>query len=91
MLSEFFKSVYFNAILAALAAFFAILQEVMIGTALPFINIFLLGAAVGVCFSWAAEALKMVFIEGSPYSWKNVLYGGGVGISAALVFALLML
>ena len=46
MLSEFFRSVYFNAILAALAAFFAIFQEVMIGTVLQFINIFLLGAAV---------------------------------------------
>lgn len=91
MLSEFFKSVYFNAILAALAPFFAILQEVMIGTALPFINIFLLGAAVGVCFSWVAEVIKMLCFDDSPYSWKNVLYGGGVGITAALVFALLML
>ena len=91
MLSKFFKSVYFNAVLAVLAAFFAILQEVLIGTALPFINFFLLGALVGVCFSWAAEALKMVFIEGSPYSWKKVLYGGIVGIVAALVFALIML
>ena len=90
MFKNFFKSVYFNEVLAVIAAILAILQEVMLGTVLPFINIFLLGASVGICFSWAAEALKMVFIEGSPYSWSKVGYGAIAGILAALIVAILV-
>ena len=93
MISDFFKSVYFNAILATIAAFFTVFQEVLLGTAVPFLNIFAGAAAIAVCLSWGAEVIKVLCFDKSPYqySWKSVLYGGGVGIVAALIFALILL
>ena len=91
MLSNFFKSVYFNMTLAVLAAFFAIFQEVAIGSLLTFLSAFFFGSLVGVGFSWIAEAIKSICLEDTPYLWKNVIYGGLVGILASLIFAIVML
>jgi hypothetical protein len=91
MLTKFFKSVYFNVTLAVLAAFFAVFQEVAIGTVMPFLNIFLLSAFAGVSFSWMGEAIKILFFEGFGYSWKNVIYGGVFGILVALLSSIIML
>ena len=91
MLTKFFKSVYFNVTLAVLAAFFAVFQEVAIGTVVPFLNIFLLSAFAGVCFSWMGEAIKILFFEGFDYAWKTVIYGAVFGIIVALLSSIIML
>lgn len=91
MLTKFFKSVYFNVTLAVLAAFFAVFQEVAIGTVMPFLNIFLLSALAGVGFSWMGEAIKILCFEGFRYSWKSVIYGAVFGIIVALLSSIILL
>ena len=90
MLTKFFESVYFNIVLAVLAAFFAVAQEVMIGTAVPFLNIFILAACAGVGFSWAAQVIKFLVMK-LPFNWGHVGYGAIAGIVVALITALIML
>lgn len=88
MLSKFFKSIYFNAIMSVIGAFIVIIQEVNIGTAatLPFFNLFAFGAVSAAAFSWGVEVCKAVFFDGIAFTWKKALVGSIVGIVAAIIF-----
>ena len=89
----FSKSWILNAIVAMLAAFFGIMQEVWLGTPLYFLSAFAAGAVYGLCLSVCVELARGVFCE-VDYNeeWKgmlkNVCIGGVFGIIVALVMAL---
>ena len=88
-MKKFFESVYFNVILAVLAAVLIIMQEVWIGTPIVFLNSFVLGTCAAVGFSWAGEVIKL--IAGGSFVWKRTIPGIIVGVIAALVTTLLVL
>lgn len=91
---KFLQSVYFNVILAVVAAVMAVMQEVWIGTSIVFINNFALAGLAGIGFSIAAEILKIVFFHGGvqrKFNTKQVLIGCGFGVVAALITVLLVL
>jgi hypothetical protein len=86
---KYFESWIFNTILAVLAAFFAIMQEVWIDNILPFINFFLMGSAAAICLSLGAEIIKKVFVD-HVWSNKDWITGAIYGIIVALVLALVV-
>ena len=81
------KKWIFNAILAAIAAVFAILQEKWLGTSLTLIESVGFGTLLGLGMSIVAEMSKKVFVEW-PWSWKAVGTGAIFGLSAAIITAL---
>lgn len=88
-MKKFFQSVYFNIVLAVLAAVLIIVQEFCLATALPFINLFALGALAGVCFSFGAEILKQIFVkEDGKFNYKDFGIGCAFGVVAAFIVAL---
>ena len=90
---KFLQSIYFNVILAVVAAVMAVMQEVWIGTPMVFINSFALAGLAGIGFSVAAEIMKIVFFHGGvprKFNTKQVLVGCGFGVVAALITALLV-
>ena len=79
---KFFDSVYFTLIVAAIFAFFGVMQEVWLGSPAPFINLFAFGAIAGFIVSALIEGIKtLVFRHG--FSWKNV----GIATVGAMVVA----
>ena len=78
-----------SIIVAVLAAFFSIMQEVWIGNALPFVNAVAMGSCAGICLAFCVEIIKKVFSE-LQWSWYNVIYGSACGIVAAFIIALLV-
>lgn len=89
-MKKFFVSLWFNALLAVLAAVLIIMQEVWIGTALVFLPLFALGSAAGLGFSWIAEVIKYIVNNENGYQWKRMIPGAILGVIAALVTALLV-
>ena len=89
MFKNFLESYWFNVIFAVLAGFFAVMQEVWIGAALPFINVALLVVLVAVGISICAEIVKMICFPRS-FSWKKVLIGGAAGSVVGLITLLLV-
>ena len=89
MFKNFLESYWFNVIFAVLAGFFAVMQEVWIGAALPFINVASLVVLVAVGISICAEIVKMICFPRN-FSWKKVLIGGAAGIVVGLITLLLV-
>ncbi len=87
-MKKFFESVYFNVVLALLAAILIIMQEVWIGTDMEWLNSFLYGSAAAFGFSWAAQVIKYLVFE-TKFAWKHVWIGTGAGVIAALIVALI--
>ena len=85
---KFFKSFYFNAVLAVLAAVLIIMQEVWLGTPPAFINGFAMGGIAGIGFSIIAGVVQ--FFMNAGFNKKFILIGSAVGIVAALVTMLLI-
>lgn len=91
---KFLQSVYFNVLLAVVAAVLGIMQEVWIGTSMTFLSSFALGGAIGIGFSLIAETAKIIFFNGGvqrKFNTKEVLIGCGFGVAAALITVLLVL
>ncbi len=89
MFKRFIEGKWFNIVLAVLAAVLIIMQEVWIGTELVFLPLLALGVAASFGFSWSASVLSFLFYH-TPFKWKNIWLGFGVGAVAALVTALLV-
>lgn len=90
MFKKFLQSYWFNLILAALAGFFAVMQEVWIGgIAVPIINVMVYVVLVAFGLSICAEMIKMVCYR-SVFSWKKILIGGIAGTVVGLVTLLLV-
>lgn len=89
-MKKFFASIYFDVILAVLAAVLIIMQEVWIGSTVAFFNGFAMGGIAGLGFVLVAEVIKM-FVFGGGFNWKNVCIATACGLVAALVTALLVL
>lgn len=89
MFKRFIQSKWFNIVLALLAAVLVIMQEVWIGTELVFLPLFALGVAAAFGFSCIASVVNFIAYQ-SPFNWKNILLGFGVGSVAALVTVLLV-
>ena len=87
-MKDFFNSVWFNIIIAALTGFFAVMQEVWIGTDVPAINLFVLGALASCGMSWGASVINFLITRGK-FNWKNIGIGAAVGIAVTLVTLLL--
>ena len=73
-----------NAIFAALAAVFSILQEIWIGTEPKFLAFLALGSACGIALSFCVEMAKSVFWE-HKWSWNDVITGGAIGVFVAVI------
>lgn len=76
-----------NAIVAAIAAVFAILQEKWIGTPLSPIGAVSFGTLIGLGMSLVVEMAKKVFVE-CAWSWRAVGIGGLFGLAWAIITAL---
>lgn len=90
MFRKFIDSYWFNALLAALAAFFAVMQEVWIGTDLAFAGLFPLAGLAGIGLSFGATILSCVLYH-SKFDWKNIIIGAVVGVVVALITTLCVL
>ena len=88
-MEKFFKSVWFNIVLAVLAAVLIIMQEVWIGAPILILNVITLGICAGIGFSLSAEVIKLLFF-GGPFSGKNAIIGSILGIIAAIVTGLII-
>ena len=87
----FSKSWFVNAIVAVLAAFFGIMQEVWLGTPLCFLNAFAVGATYGISLSICVELARGVFCEVDfPNEWKHMLVNVGLGSIFAIIVAVNM-
>jgi hypothetical protein len=87
-MKNFLNSVWFNIIIAVLAGFFGVMQEVWIGSDVPGINIFALGALAACGMSWGASVINFVITRGR-FNWKNIGIGAAVGVVVALVTMLI--
>ncbi len=76
-----------NVLAAIVAAFCAAFQEYWTENHIPFLNAFAYGICVGVCFSWAAEVVKMIVVK-REWSWKDVIIGAIAGVVMALFAAI---
>lgn len=76
-----------NAIVAVIAAIFAILQEYWIGTQMSVIGSVGYGTLIGLALSVCAEIGKSVFIDWK-WRWRHVAIGSVFGIVAAIITAL---
>ena len=88
-MKKFFASIYFDVILAVLAAVLIIMQEVWIGSSIAVLNGFIMGGIAGIAFALIVGFVKK-FIFGK-FNTKNAIIACGCGIAAALVTALLVL
>lgn len=87
------KTYYFNIVLALLASFLIIMQEVWLSTSMTFVENFALGGLAAIGFSFCAEMLKMLFFdkEGNySFSLKNLTIGSCAGIILALVLSIIL-
>jgi len=75
---------WLNVLLAVLAAIFGVMQEVWLGTEPNFLSFFAMSASYAVCFTFGAEILRMVFVKGHQWSWKDIIFGGLCGILTAI-------
>ena len=89
MLKRFIESVWFNILLAVLAAVLIIMQEVWIGTEFMFAAFLALGVAAAFGFSWGASVISYLAYH-APINWKRIWIGFGVGSLAALLTVLLV-
>lgn len=89
-MKKFFTSIYFNVILSLLASVLAIMQEVWIGSTVPFVNALFMGSFAGIGFAFIAEGIKLLFF-GGKFNGKSVLVASILGIIAALVTAIVAL
>lgn len=90
---KFFHSVFFNIILAVIAAVLFVMQEVWLGTGAAMAGAMGIGALGGFGFSFLAEMIKIIFLNkdlSRKFSVKQLLIGGGFGIAAAIVTALIV-
>lgn len=78
------KSWILNAIVAVIAAIFAILQEKWLGTPLRFLNLFGLGASCALALSVCVELARGVFSE-MGWNWSRIIIGAGYGIIVSLI------
>ena len=83
------KSWILNAIVAVIAAIFAILQEKWLGTPLLFLNLFCLGASCALALSVCVEIARKVFSE-IGWNWSRIIIGAGYGIIAALILSAIL-
>ena len=74
-MKNFFKSVWFNVVLAVLAGFCSVMQEVWIGGDTPKLNMFILAIIASVCFSACAEVGKVLY----KFKWNNNHFAIGAG------------
>jgi len=88
-MKNFINSVWFNVILATLAAVFIILQEVWLGGTILKFNVATLGIFAGIGFSFSAEAVKILFAEGR-FNAKFGIVGSVFGALAAIITTLLI-
>lgn len=88
-MKKFFNSVWFNIILAMLAASLIILQEVWIGAPIEILNVTVLGMCAALGFTLVAEVVKMLFF-GGMFTLKNAMIGAFFGIAAAVATAALI-
>jgi hypothetical protein len=78
------SSVYFNIVLAVLAAVFSILQEVWLGTDIQVLNAVIMTIAVSIGFSVGADVVKFLAFN-SKFNLNNIVIGSVSGIIAGLI------
>lgn len=88
-MKNFLNSVWFNAIIAALTGFFAVMQEVWLGTDVPAINLAVLGILASCGMSWGASVINFLITRGK-FNWKNIGIGAAVGAVVTIVTLLLV-
>ncbi len=88
-MKNFLNSVWFNAIIAALTGFFAVMQEVWLGTEVPAINLAALGILASCGMSWGASVINF-FVTNQRLNWKNIGIGAAVGAVVTVVTLLLV-
>ncbi len=81
---KFLNSVYFNIVLAVLAAVFSILQEVWLGTDIQVLNAVIMTIAVSIGFSVGADVVKFLAFN-SKFNLNNIVIGSVSGIIAGLI------
>ena len=85
-MKNFLNSVWFNTIVAALSGFFAVMQEVWLGTDVPVLNLAVLGVFVSCGMSCAASVVNYLVTKG-----RFNLYNTGIGAAVGIVVTLLTL
>lgn len=88
-MKKFINSIWFNVILAVLAAVLIIMQEVWLGGPILKFNVAVLGIFAGIGFSFSAEAIKILFAEGR-FNAKFGIVGSVFGALAAVITTLLI-
>ena len=83
-MKNFFNSFWFNAIIASIAGFFGIMQEVWLGTDIVVINAITFSVIASFCMSLGASVIGFL-ATGEKLNWKNVGIGTVVGIIVAIV------
>ena len=78
-----------NAVISALAAIMAIMQEVWIDTEYSFLAFLALGTSVGIALSLCTEMAKSVFWE-CKWNWRSVAIGALCGIFASIIMSLIV-
>ena len=81
---KFLNSVYFNVVLAVLAAILSILQEVWLGTDIQVLNAVIMTIAVSIGFSLIADVVKFLAYN-SKFNLNNIVIGSVSGIIAGLI------
>ena len=87
-MKQFFVSYWFNVLIAIIAAFFAIMQEVWIGTDINTIGAIGFGTVAGFCLSICAEIIKML-PKITFWNWKHVVFGTIGGLIASIITGVL--
>ena len=91
-MKKFFSNSWIlNAIVAVIAAFLGIMQEVWLGTPLYFWNAFAGGVAYGISLAICVELARGVFCEVDVKNeWKRMLVNVGLGSIFAIIVAVNM-
>ena len=83
-MKNFLNSVWFNIIIAALAGFFSVMQEVWIGTDVSELNLAALGILASCGMSWGASVINFLITRGK-FNWYNIGIGAAVGAVVTIV------
>lgn len=87
-MKKFFISYWFNVVIAAIAAYFAIMQEVWIGTDINTIGAIGFGTVAAFCLSIGAEIIKML-PKITYWNKTHVIYGTIGGFISAVITSIL--
>ena len=87
-MKKFFISYWFNVLIAVIAAYFAVMQEVWIGTDINVIGGIAFGTVAGFCLSICAEIIKML-PKVTYWNKMHVIYGTIGGFISALITSIL--